>query len=829
MPVQTINPGDIRGSFFGGVPYSASWSFNGGESPSTLNIDVINEIGTYTISNGSLSFVNKVSVGIGSFSFTGYLVSYEIETTATQKILHLEYIDSSADLDRYYVGLKGRHAAATNVILVGKPYNPCDTSRSSKTVSIGGSNVDPCDPCPYMPANKYTDSCSDKINKLKIWPVYYTFDELISAIPLSKGAVNNPNPYFKANHTGTLRSVLSAWCSDLGLSIYWDPINNILNFISRSSPLTIKVAPPANAVEIRSGATKQSTFARGFMGYFSKDGEIKSYDCSTNDDSSNITRLKCITLGDLYQETELNDDKGIAGLGMTKLQARYVAASMAKYGKSARDYWAWFNHYKITSRDRAARMRNVNMFHMGGLKILESYSISSDSYRFGLCRDVVNLTDLNTIKNQDAKNGMKPDSPSYYFIIASVDDAYAESQFQASKDLADNFIGKYFYAFKNVPIAGASNDSRSQVSVEAPDGNAEWYYAGQELRSLPLFGFGHTNGSTIGKLFNTFDSSYVNNVASESNKARLAASIILLERSPKWLPSPDQIQYYQTLFSYYEDFIPKKVGNDGRPDILYSLYPGAQDDTSIKLFLCRSLYNETSVTLSTLATNSLEPSKAKQKIVYDHDIEGNQVKRIIGNYGLVTNNCTSIKIDDFIIQTPACGYNNEGFGYDVFVKATASFTKVIPKIEYTESVNAGSLDVAKLDYQFKEISEDNLSLLRIGQSKSCVPSTSSISSYIKDVGGQSSYSMSSAINKCSFKVPGAAPLSYGIDAGLSSVQISVGENGIFTSYSFEDKITQPPGEEYLMQQLRDRTENKNTLAGHGITSENVRMIGSSKI
>ena len=38
---------EIKGNFYGGLPYSVSWDFNDGESPSKLKISVVNQQGKY--------------------------------------------------------------------------------------------------------------------------------------------------------------------------------------------------------------------------------------------------------------------------------------------------------------------------------------------------------------------------------------------------------------------------------------------------------------------------------------------------------------------------------------------------------------------------------------------------------------------------------------------------------------------------------------------------------------------------------------------------------------------------------------------------------------
>jgi len=172
----------INGNFHGGYPFIANWNFNDGSSPSTLTVSVVNSNGTYSISDNDLSYQNTTSVSLGSFTFNGYLVGYDIEESAQQTILTLEYIDKSVDLERWSVGLNNRHGQGSNaparMILVGREYGPCDDNLDSTTKfqNQSKSKIDPCDPCPNMPANGYLNICQDDYTNLKLLPVYYTFN-----------------------------------------------------------------------------------------------------------------------------------------------------------------------------------------------------------------------------------------------------------------------------------------------------------------------------------------------------------------------------------------------------------------------------------------------------------------------------------------------------------------------------------------------------------------------------------------------------------------------------------------------------------------------------
>jgi hypothetical protein len=185
---------------------------------------------------------------LGNFKFNGYLIGYDIEESAQQNILTLQYIDQSILLEKWNVGLNGRHGLngtrgqrdnkPGNMILVGRTYGPCDgnlDSTSTYTNKAGGL-VDPCDPCPNLPANAYKNSCQEDMLSLKILPVYYTFNELLDNIAecglnVAEKPRDGAIKTHRAQHVGTLKSVLSAWCSELGLAYYFDPVNNNLHIM----------------------------------------------------------------------------------------------------------------------------------------------------------------------------------------------------------------------------------------------------------------------------------------------------------------------------------------------------------------------------------------------------------------------------------------------------------------------------------------------------------------------------------------------------------------------------------------------------------------------
>ena len=289
--MQIIPVDQVQGDFYGGYPYKASWSFGGDAEPSKLTIEVVNENGEY--STPSLSLTSTVSISLGSFDFRGYLVGYSLNTSAEQKTLSLEYVDCSVELDRYWVGLYDVHPESSNVIIVGKKYHPCDVNMDSSLDYTESETrlIDPCDPCPFSPVDKYKEACDPRVADIEMFETYYTFSDLMSKVT---GRLSNLNISFdassfymyKAQHIGNLRSVLSSWCSDLGLSFFWDPVEDKLIFKSRSSfgeskPVTYEtIKDNAKATEINYKESVLGTFSQGFMGRFERPGKFTEYSWS---------------------------------------------------------------------------------------------------------------------------------------------------------------------------------------------------------------------------------------------------------------------------------------------------------------------------------------------------------------------------------------------------------------------------------------------------------------------------------------------------------------------------------------------------------------------
>jgi hypothetical protein len=243
---------NIQATTFGGVIYGLNFQNNFSSSPSKLTLDIVSENGNYSISEGNLN--QNYSVTFGSFNFNGVLWSFEKKYTAGERTLHLEIIDKSVILDRYYVllwkrGLFGEKSEvlkkktfdfSDQVIIV--PY--VDRSGWSpriafREVTLGSHTIERYSKkgggksgnVIVVGTEQFRDSECD------IPTTDYNFTELKNELPISVN-MSDKNKNYRSTHEGTLRSVLQSWASDFGYDFYWDYSSNQIRFFDVSNGIT---------------------------------------------------------------------------------------------------------------------------------------------------------------------------------------------------------------------------------------------------------------------------------------------------------------------------------------------------------------------------------------------------------------------------------------------------------------------------------------------------------------------------------------------------------------------------------------------------------------
>jgi hypothetical protein len=918
---KIITIDQINGNFYGGFPFVANWNFNDGSEPSTLTVSVVNSEGTYPITDADLTYENTVAVELGDFTFNGYLVGYDIEESAQQSILTLEYVDKSVDLSRWSVGLKNRHGQGEQVpqrmILVGREYGPCEQDLDS-TLTFDGQNnakIDPCDPCPNMPANKYKNACKDDVFNLQILPVYYTFNELLTqlnktglsiALPSDlTGAISN----HRAQHVGTVKSVLSTWCSELGLSYYFDPVDQKLVFVNRGTPLEIPsksaLSGTAKTVSLKYGATRSNTFSRGFIGYLGTQGEIKNYNCEREDAAT----LRCLTLADLFTEAT---GAGAVGTGfdakdggsydknykyhppsngdrtgqrsVDDMTAKFYSTALAYYPSQVRLSFIWFFVLGIYGPTEANLWRTSYVFpngkpsapnpdgstpngstiyELGNMNIVEVYSKQNPATAYifdalartgsGSFSPVIPESYLTYVRSEDLRAGRNPENdPSFYFILAQCNTDLFNRQEEKDVRRAKEFLGRYYYrSFDKMAVAGGDN-SNSQLSIDAAGASCSYHPRGEYLKQLPIFSFGHTRKSTIGKIASTLDADDSDNIASigtptgvDAEKYRSLKSFLLLDRADaaKFDPHESEFDDWGHVWEWYKNIVPQLIGNDGRPDILIKqLYPSAAQDASLKLFVVRSVQRDVyQVTAIDGVKNRWESSVTKTRHKSFEGVDGTTGSRESSadgdndaSYGLLSANTIQIRMPaGLIIYPPAQSLvfnGNAGPGFRVFVKSSSEYQKVIPKsqkVAYTDAIE--SENVAQVDYIYKELSSENL--VSLTRQTTCLPTDTDIRTYVDKFAPHMAVKNTNVSHKANLKLLGVMPTKFSVSQGLSSVQITVGDNGVYTDYTFEDKVVTPPSEDVIAEQVirqnRIARSLGTSLNKNGMTTQQYEDVGSA--
>jgi len=932
----------ISGNFYGGLPFIANWSFNDGSTPSTLNISVVNAGGSYSITDKDISYTDLQTVSLGNFTFNGFLTGYDIEESAQQKILHLEYVDQSILLEAVSIGLCGRHgycgtdqngtnttSGPKNMILVGRQYGPCDSNLDSTQLfnNQTAGQPDPCDPCPNMPENGYQNACQDDPNHLKILPIYYTFNELLNSTSqwpltvdssgitnqsnnngLTQSAINN----HRAQHVGTLKSVLSTWCQELGLSYYFDPIKQKLYIISRANPIDIpsqtQFEKESNIVSLKYGRTKSKTFSRGFIAYVGTQGKVKDYECKRED----VIMLRCLRLEDLYttvsgsnssssnssssnssssNSSSSNSSSSSGGSGsinsgnnsgydssspasieldspvglrlLDDVSALVYSTVLAYYPSQVRLSFLWFkvlgiydhssaeqwkvNYTTPSASDGSTASNGGPIYEWGNMNIVEVISAQNDATisTFQTLKNLLPKDYTDYVNADDLKSGgtYTPDKPSYYFIVATWDKDLADRQEQRDQVRAKQFLGRYFYrTYDKMAVGGGSNEN-TQLSIDAAGASATFHPRGENITSLPIFSFGHTSKSTIGKIVQSLGQDDADNTSSigspptdsptQSNKLRTLKSLLLVDRgdAAKFKPHESEFSDWKDTWGWYENICPAMIGNNGRPDKFVEMYP----DASLRLFVVRSVSEDVyKVKVKAGQPNPWEPTIPKTRMQSIEGIDGTNSSRNYpadndplknASYGLMAPNTIQITMpggldifppaQSIIVSEPDSGSNmsfnsdssnttvGSNAGFRVFVKSDSKYQKIIPKFQKIAYKEAAPKDVSKVDYIYKELQNDNLEAF-MGK-KQCMPEDDEIKSYVSKFAPFMAITNNNVSSRASVKVLGLMTLDttkgYGVGNGLSSVQISLGDNGVFTDYSFEDKIVTPPSDDVMQNEI----------------------------
>jgi hypothetical protein len=465
----------ISGPNYGGVIYGLNMSIGYSAEPSKLTIDIVNENGIYS----TPALNSQTSVTFGNFKFNGIVWSYNFRESAGEKTLQVTLIDNSIILDRYYVllwkrGLLGKNGTLQNKnktfdfsdesILVprrntklsGFPYTEFVEKRlgritvPSKSYSLGSTKVGNVI---LVGHEKFANSVCD------IPDTYYTFNDLKGQIPVNMSSAPNNNEW-KATHEGTLREVLSSWCSDLGFDYYWDFSTNTLRFFDVSVGVaTIPDISHPSIISKEKSVSMQGTFRQYGIGYTAMPrSAVKALSAS----KSRVVLYSLSPYPISYfinkvgAPQSINADKG--RWGGKRNQDNFVHAAFLGYvSRSLRDLYSFQNEhwealgYKINSGITTNKLKIISALKKFGFQDM--------------------ISDLEAF---DAK-----DLPNYDFNFINRDPTIADKWHEIEQKLlqyhgryyrASDSSGSFFYCNSNYTIeVEISVDPEGQVQEQGSE------------------------------------------------------------------------------------------------------------------------------------------------------------------------------------------------------------------------------------------------------------------------------------------------------------------------------------------------------------------------
>jgi len=426
----------IKGSDYGGVIYGLNLNVGYSTEPSKLTIDIVNEKGTYILP----TLNTASSVEFGNFKFNGIIWSYNLRETAGEKTLQITLIDNSVILDRYYVLLWKRGLLGQ----IGKLQSKSkifDFSDESILVPVYKNSKITFEEKTLGSITKKSNSYelndgAVKINNLilagrekfansecDIPDTYYTFNDLKAKIPVNMDNPPNNNTW-RSTHEGTLREVLSSWCSDIGYDYYWNYATNRLAFYDVSRGITtVPNVTASNIISKEFSSSMEGTFKHYGIGWTAMPkSPVKALTGSKS--FVILTQLNpypiSYFINKLGVAQDIDVDRG--SWGGSRGQDGFVQAAFLGFvARSLRDLYCFKNeHWEALGYTVGSGIKTDKAKIMNALK------------KFGY-QDVI--TDLEAF---DAK-----DLPNYNFDFINRDPTLADKWNELEQELLQ-YYGKYY-------------------------------------------------------------------------------------------------------------------------------------------------------------------------------------------------------------------------------------------------------------------------------------------------------------------------------------------------------------------------------------------------
>lgn len=793
--------------------YNLSLS-GGGQRTAELNIHLLGKV------NYNPDIEKVYSIAIGAFySFQGYLVSSRYTESSEGFYTELSFVDTSIRLDRIYVGLKGKHGvnlpsypqsnqtvpvsvlprqlvnkplsktppstspvsifatagylAPENIILVGDAVNPCPDISTITT-------KDPCNPCKNI-NTEYDDqtfNCEEK-KILKLWEVDYTFKQLIDAAQNKdiyfSGDFNPSNiQNYRSTTVGTLRDVLTEWCSIFGYTFYWQ--NNTVHFISLAQGITINTSKVTETcrVESKTETTSISDITKTVnMAYFGKEGDIESYTCAKKNPGTilakktrllNAISISDVTTGNAYVEYIYKGDENFK-----------VAVALGRYSEKLRNFYCWNNILQYTKPSQV----KIGKTPIMGWEII---AVCHENMTEQQVKDPKKLDQYKslygTLTSPSSSRGnffspseaAKRKNYGVYFVVVKPLSSEANNAFLMEQEVAKNFCGKY-WSDKIIDSDIDENDF-----ITPPETNLKKITESVSLEEM----LGDEN-LNLSRPFYKESQKLIN-----LNENFLTGNVLLLSRGALWSPATDDDNVKSFLEAFNEmdmDRIEPMVSLQGNEQLwaIYSLDKGIQWSVSTEN-TNRSVYGV--------------PKPA--------GLRGTTVKKISLTIKPPSAR-TLTRLDNILMPS-------EGpYLIEEVPKETQNTVKIlIPKCEVLigERDNNTGNNFTKIQVNRKDISNDNVQNLQSLAGSSCHTDTAKIITYGQSIIDDISNDLPIAKRNIEYTIFGIPEVPISFEDGLQSFSINVSRNGSRTNLNFSNIFPQGLSDEAKINNVKYLIEGK---------------------
>jgi hypothetical protein len=249
MPIRSIPKITIGnyqpGQFAGGYIYSLQLNQGYAESVNQIKIDIIYDKNT-KINLPEKNLTTSYRLKIGDITIPSvFFIEHSKTISATENTISCTFVDGSFILDRYYVGLTNRHYVVQENFASYMASAYCTDCNSNLYLKSAVVQRNAVSQSPNLVIGNLIVVGEEEFveQACDVPDVKYSFTDLMNAmnqIPNFKYSnFKDISAVYKTSYTGTLREVLSNWCSDFGFSFYWDFISNSLVGIDLRDPIDI--------------------------------------------------------------------------------------------------------------------------------------------------------------------------------------------------------------------------------------------------------------------------------------------------------------------------------------------------------------------------------------------------------------------------------------------------------------------------------------------------------------------------------------------------------------------------------------------------------------